>query len=164
MSEQLDKQAEIAVCLKKLSEQNGGVLLPEDVVAAARSPKSPLHNWFTWDDDDAAQKWRLVQARELIRSIKIEVQTNKSAPVIISPVYVHMPTAEGEKRSTGYVSIATLRKDEDLARDALVEEFSRAAAYLRRAYGIAAALKMQDRVQNVLKEVEGLSAEVQDSN
>lgn len=55
--------------------QRDGHLTPATVVAEAKSPKSPLHSHFTWDDSEAAHQWRLQQGRVLIASIKIEVET-----------------------------------------------------------------------------------------
>jgi len=52
--------------LKGISYKNNGLLLPEIVVDEARPNSSPLHNYFTWDDSEAAEKYRLVEARELI--------------------------------------------------------------------------------------------------
>ena len=46
-----------------------GQLTAEIVLEDARPPKSPLHNAFTWDDSEAAHKYRLEQARYIIRSI-----------------------------------------------------------------------------------------------
>lgn len=46
-----------------------GILQPRAVVEAARDPESPLHPEFEWDDTDAAEKWRLYQARNLINVV-----------------------------------------------------------------------------------------------
>lgn len=43
-----------------------GTLTPEQVVAEASAPDSPLHGYFEWDDSEAARRYRLVQARGLI--------------------------------------------------------------------------------------------------
>jgi len=43
------------------------------VLRAAALPKSPLHGYFTWDDSEAAQAWRLHQARQLIASVKVQL-------------------------------------------------------------------------------------------
>ena len=53
-------------------EQNGA-LTPEAVILSAMSEKSPLHDYFIWDDSLAAKKYRIEQARGLIRSVKIEI-------------------------------------------------------------------------------------------
>lgn len=44
-----------------------GVLTPEVVVAEAADPEHPLHSRFTWDDTEAASKWRLHEAGQLLR-------------------------------------------------------------------------------------------------
>lgn len=53
--------------LKRIADARGGELLAVDVVDAARPENSVLHGQFDWDDSEAAEKWRLHQARNLIR-------------------------------------------------------------------------------------------------
>lgn len=48
-----------------------GRLTPKLVLNEARAPESPLHSRFEWDDSEAAEKYRLAQAHELIQSVKI---------------------------------------------------------------------------------------------
>lgn len=50
-----------------------GVLTPSAVVDAARNPNSSMHAQFEWDDSEAAEAYRLQQARALIRRVKVEV-------------------------------------------------------------------------------------------
>jgi hypothetical protein len=52
-------------------------LTAELVVSKARPKNSPLHNEFTWDDSDAAHKYRLVQARTLIRSVTVVTEAKE---------------------------------------------------------------------------------------
>ena len=52
-------------------ERAAGRLTPEAVVEAARDPASPLHGWFTWDDEAAAHMQRIYQARRLIASVQL---------------------------------------------------------------------------------------------
>lgn len=47
------------------------LVLPEDVVEDARNAHSPLHGYFEWDNAEAAEKYRLTQARYYLRSIDI---------------------------------------------------------------------------------------------
>lgn len=47
-----------------------GSLTPANVLRAARATSSPLHSHFEWDDGAAAEKYRLSQARALIRIVK----------------------------------------------------------------------------------------------
>jgi len=53
-----------------------GELTAEMVVDDARKPSSPLHDFFEWDDTEAAGQWRLQQARVLVASIEIVREDN----------------------------------------------------------------------------------------
>lgn len=55
-----------------LAETHGHIT-PEIVLAAATPPTSPLHRFFDWNDGEAAQKYRLLQAATMIRRIKVTV-------------------------------------------------------------------------------------------
>jgi hypothetical protein len=60
-------------------------LTPEVVVDAARDEASPLHDRFEWDDQIAGEKYRLDQARRLIRSVRVvyrEADEKESARTI----------------------------------------------------------------------------------
>ncbi len=60
--------------LQHIAKGFRGVLPAEAVVEWARThPKSELHSRFTWDDGEAAEKWRLHQARNIILQVKIEL-------------------------------------------------------------------------------------------
>lgn len=56
--------------LLRIREERGK-LTAAAVLADARDPESPLHDRFTWADDEAAEHWRLHEARTLIRLVKI---------------------------------------------------------------------------------------------
>lgn len=62
--------APIARELNALVDKHGK-LHPDDVVKAAKSPKSAMHKRFTWDDTEAGIKLRRLEAMELIREVKV---------------------------------------------------------------------------------------------
>lgn len=62
----------IGEALSVLADVAGGELTPKAVVDSARDEESPLHPHFDWDDAAAAEKWRVEQARDLIRCIRVE--------------------------------------------------------------------------------------------
>jgi len=61
-------------CLDKISEKNNNTITPYYVIEEARSPRNPLHEVFDWDDNSAAEKYRLEQARHLINHLVVEVR------------------------------------------------------------------------------------------
>ncbi len=60
--------------LNLLVKHNGGIITAEQVVQQAEKPDSALHGYFTWDDGEAAAKWRLTEARQLITAIRITTE------------------------------------------------------------------------------------------
>jgi hypothetical protein len=54
-----------------------GTLTPELVVDVARDPEHPLHSRFEWDDSVAAEKWRIEQAGQLLRVVKLPVDPDR---------------------------------------------------------------------------------------
>jgi hypothetical protein len=119
--------------LQRLANEGGGRLTADVVVASARSAKSPIHDQFEWDDKKAGRAHRLYQARQLIRSVKLNVSVEERSFVI--PAYVRDPSAEANEQ--GYVATPKLRTDADAARDAVAAEFMRASNALRRARTLA---------------------------
>ena len=65
-----DDAGTIGAELERLSSD--GAVSPETVLASAKDASSPLHKYFEWDDQKAAEKYRLYQARYLIRAVVIE--------------------------------------------------------------------------------------------
>lgn len=48
-----------------------GELTAEAVLEEAKPKAHPLHSRFCWDNAEAGHKYRLIQAEELIRSVKV---------------------------------------------------------------------------------------------
>lgn len=87
--------------LKAIAERDGRKLRPQAVVDAARPEDSPLHGAFCWDDGVAAEKYRLIQAQELIRSFRVEIERD-GKPVEV-PVFLNISTdREGSSAENPY--------------------------------------------------------------
>jgi hypothetical protein len=58
--------------LQAIADRHDGKLPASAVVDFARDPSTALHARFDWDDSEAAEKWRLEQARTIIARVKID--------------------------------------------------------------------------------------------
>ena len=76
-----------------------GELTPTLVVEEARPETSPLHQYFEWNDDVAAEQYRRVQASHLIRSVKITFDGAGGQPRPIRG-FLAVRDPEDETRST----------------------------------------------------------------
>jgi hypothetical protein len=89
----LDSANEVGQHLERLREQYKGELTPADVVKDARNHNSPLHSFFEWNDGEAAEQWRLQQARGLIRAV-VAVVVDNQEPAKRIQAFVHVPDPE----------------------------------------------------------------------
>lgn len=105
----------VAAELERIRRRDGSVRA-EAVVAEAEPEESPVHPAFTWDDAEAGHRWRLVEARTLIRAVQVVVDDQPP-----KPAYVHVPRiaeAEGDYQPPEVVAkrvdMFTLALDEAL--------------------------------------------------
>lgn len=83
-----------------------GELTPALVVQAATPKTHPLHDSFEWNDKVAGHKYRLVQAQEMIRSVKVVF--NPDAPDSAVREFLSVKRPDGPS----YVPIDEIQGDE----------------------------------------------------
>lgn len=127
-------------------ESEQGELTAHQVLDDARSPDSPLHRYFDWDDSEAAEKWRLSQARTLIRNIRIVRRVEKRT----IPVFAYVRDPDRKGNEPGYRSTVRLANHKDRARDSLNDEFKRAEAALERAVQVAESLGLHGELKDLM--------------
>lgn len=115
--------------LEKLEQKYNGMLNPKDVVREASNLKSPLHNWFDWNDDEAGEKWRLHQARILINHIKVTIIFNGTEKQYKKYLNVRV---NGED-SRMYVSAENVSRNPNM-REQILQKALMEAEYWRRTY------------------------------
>ncbi len=143
--------------LSRIAEKSAGILTPEAVISAAKRKESPLHLHFDWDVKKAAYEHWLYQARELIRSVRVVVKTERTT--ISAVAYVRDPARAADEQ--GYVSTVSLIGDEEKARDVLIAEFSRAGSALRRARELAVAFDMVGQIEAVTETIDLMRSKVE---
>jgi len=104
-----EQYAEERRVLERLAQQNGGLLMVDDVVEEARDPQSVLHRHFQWDDDKAAEAYRKQQARQLIQKVTVTIE---KAPDVHIRAFVSLSTDQYE--GGGYRLTANVLSDDNL--------------------------------------------------
>jgi hypothetical protein len=101
--------------LKRIAQDQDGILDPQYIVDSARDPESPLHSRFDWEDSSAAEKWRLHQARNLIR-----VTVSYLPQVHCEPtrVFVSLTT---DRKDGGYRQTVDVLHDSNMRRQLLTD-------------------------------------------
>jgi len=115
--------------LDKIKRAQSGKIHAEDVVRAARPAKSPLHAAFEWDDSEAAEQYRLTQAREVMRSIVVRYV---NAPADAPPTRLYVNVDRGTADSA-YMEIAVALGQPEF-KDQILERALREAQEYQRRY------------------------------
>jgi len=108
---------------------------PEDIVDAARDESTELHKCFTWDDTEAAERWRKQEARDIVCKLVI---TEENKPNDKPEIRVFYKVEDGE----GYKPTEFVVKHDD--------EY---AKLLERAYAELRAFKIKYSCLKELREI-----------
>lgn len=97
--------------LTRIYERDGAIA-PETLVNESRADTAPLHHCFEWDNDKAAEKYRISQAGNIIRHIVIENPEDASGTQV-PPVraFVHTKIVSGYEPIEIVISSAEKCKD-----------------------------------------------------
>lgn len=92
---------------------------PESIVEYAENPFTELHKCFEWDDEIAANKFRLEQARKICRCLVITTQTKKGEIVKVRVISnsgendsLYRPTVRMVKNDDQYLNLLNQAKAE----------------------------------------------------
>ena len=84
-------------------EKREGKLTPELVLNESRDENAVLHPCFEWDDEKAAESYRLWQAGKILRDITVTIVREESAPRVIR-AYVNVTNQQKHEKGA-YVSL-----------------------------------------------------------
>lgn len=133
-------------------EDRLGRITPDAVVEDAKQKNSPLHGLFEWDKGKAALAWWRETAREVIASVRLVVTTRQVS--VPSMVYVRDPDMPGDEQ--GYRRVELMKRDPNMAREALIAELTRAAGYVNRCRSLALTLGLEAEVDGLMERIVGL--------
>ena len=84
-------------------------LTAESLLEKAKENNSSLHDFFEWDDTAAAEKWRMVQARNVINEVRVIV--NDTEMYAFESVRINAVTEETSERE--YKPIVEILNNDD---------------------------------------------------
>jgi hypothetical protein len=126
-----------AAAIRNVYDATGGHGLPEAVLNAARDKSSPLHRYFDWSDKSAAAAYRMVQAEQLVRRVRVKVITSEDTPPVQVRAYVsrrELPAEEvGDTVPGSYLAIEDVAGESD-SQAALMQSIERDVLRLRNKY------------------------------
>ena len=106
--QRIAKRGQYREALQQLATAKGDFLTPYDVLDDARDENSLLHNVFEWDDSIAGEKYRLMQARILINTVRVTVNGTKT------PAFFNTRVKLNDEMVQGYFPLARVMSDEEV--------------------------------------------------
>ena len=102
--------------LTSILEENGSIT-PELVVAEAEDELSPLHSYFTWDDNEAARRYRLVEAGRLIRRVKVTIIPHEDEGPVQVRAFLSTNTSDSDDvdEKGRYISLEMMANDPEMS-------------------------------------------------
>lgn len=123
---------------------------PEELVRLASPRRSPLHKFFEWDDEEAAHKYRVQQARDYMRAIVVEFDVEE---VGLLQVRVFTPDeVPGNSWTFALESLDTENPLADVIARAQAEQKQFARKY-RELRTVAEAIPMMTGIDKFLKDL-----------
>ena len=124
-------------------EARDGEVTKESFLEESRPEEAPTHVLFEWNDEVAAEKYRLHQSKTIINNLRIEIVTDEAEP---KTVKAYINTAESQHQKARYINFE----------NAICDDRTKGIMY-RNALAELAAFK---RKYKELKELDALFTEI----
>lgn len=125
-------------------EERDGIVTRIALLLEASEKDSPIHELFEWNDSEAAYKYRLMQAGDIIRHISVVITEDEDKPV---RAFVNVNTDDGQQADGLYMNVKKAMQDEESRK-----------IVLRRALH---ELKIFEKKYSMYKELEGVFLEIE---
>lgn len=89
-------------------ERRDGAVTPEAVLEDARSEDSPIHGDFEWDNDKAAEKYRLKQAQQMISLLVVSEDDKPNTRAFVN--------THTDIKKAAYMNVGKAMQSQDLRR------------------------------------------------
>lgn len=136
--------------LERIQNKYNGIL-PKTVVDESRPEDAVLHNCFNWNDADAAEKYREIQAKEIIRNIVVikvdEVEQE------ITPIRAFVSVADEDEERPKYISINKAMSEPDYQEQILQTALKELLAFKQKYQGLLQFKKVFDAIDEVQAEL-----------
>lgn len=113
--------------LERIRTWDNGRLDAKNVVEVSRDPGAPLHPAFEWDDEQAAEAYRIEQAKYMIRSIVVQQAPDQTEA---QPIRAFVSVVRDKGRS--YTAVGHAMADPDLRRQVLLKALQELEAWRSR--------------------------------
>lgn len=120
--------------IERIREKHGGQVSPQDLVAESKGSDAVLHPYFEWSQRKAADEFRLLQARRLMRSLVVVYAERPDSPTRAYEISVKKDRKDPVSRTIYVTSESAMKSPE--VRDRLITEAIRAMMEFKRRFQV----------------------------
>lgn len=136
----------VGKALEEIEEENGEITA-RLVVDKATPEESELHSLFTWDNEKAADEWRLHEARRVIAAVAVVYEEDNNAENHTIRAFANV----GARNKASFVTMAKALSDEESRSIVLQHAIEELQAFKAKYAGIS-------ELAEVFKSIEKISA------
>lgn len=116
--------------IEELRDDNGEVT-PEVLVDAARPKRSFFHKSFNWEDVDCAERYRLEQARYILRSVQVVVEVPEGSTRKIR-AFTSVSSVEDPRKRAYVHTVEAMESSDDIQTEILHQCLAGLVAWRRK--------------------------------
>jgi hypothetical protein len=128
------------------AKSSNGLLVEEDIVEEARPKDSPLHSEFEWDNREAAEQYRLMQANMLIRRVYVTITT----PNMVESVRAYVSLGNDRVSGGGYRRMVDVMTDVEQQKELLKTALAELQNFQRRYQSLTALFGVFEEIKRVV--------------
>lgn len=149
----------VGQAIEEIGSENEGEIVAAELVNKSRPKRSPTHDLFEWNDGEAAEKYRLEQAKYVIRSVKVVYEPKKGKPRKIS-AFSNVKSKRQAMPRRVYVSTTSAMNDTDMRNQILLDALGQLIAWRRKWADLNEIAEEIEAVDSVIKKVQKKAASV----
>lgn len=108
----------------------GDEVTPEQVLEKATDKETELHKCINWDDTDCARRYRIIQCRDIMRSLIVITKPDPEDPnEQHEPVQFRLLMKNETTRESGYKQTIVMVRDEDEYKKLLEQAYAELRAF-----------------------------------
>jgi hypothetical protein len=131
--------------LERLAQKVKGCISPADVLEFAKNKNTALHQCFTWDDSEAANRWRLEEAAYLLRfHVTVLPGSNKETRCFVS-----LTTDRGEEDGS-FRLLSRVMKHSEFRAQLLEDAFGEMRTFRRKYSALTELAKVFEAMDDVI--------------
>jgi len=124
----------------------------QTLVDQARPKNAPLHQEFTWTNREAAEKWRLHEARQVVKSIEVVHDNSKPTRAweSVTVVQADVDTDEPPIERRVFRSVEDIMSDPAQRSELLIQAMRDAVAWRKRYGGLQELAQIHQAIDEVV--------------